>query len=766
MSRASLWAALSVLAPLYLGTVAADPLHGAPRFRDPSRNTPDVVGLVQDTAGTPLPTVQIVVGGTSRATTSDAEGQFVIRSLPAGTHHLDARLIGYAPAHAVVIVPESGEVVRVTMILRPTPLRLASVQVTATPIGTDPHEITQSTIELSGRELARNLGANVAQTLSSEPGMATRYGGPAASVPVIRGLTGDRILVLQDGERAGDLSSSSPDHALSVDPLTASRIEVVRGPASLLYGNNALGGVVNVISNDIPTSVPTHLEGYVAAQGESVNPGGAVSAALTAPLGGAGAITVRGGGRRVGDVRVGGAGRLFNSYSRNYHGVAGVGIVGDRFTGGFVYRGYGFDYGLPAPSGDPEAGAHIEGTRHQLSARGDLDLTAIALSHVRADATAQWYVHDEIEPSGEVATRFNLRTQTVNVLGNLQYGPVDGAIGVSGLFRQYEPLGEEALTPGARSDNAGVFLYHRIPVGREPVGEEPGARARVAHFELGGRFDYYRIRSATGDPKFGPGRTRDFRNVSGSVGLNLPIGNAYSLGLSVAQAFRAPTVEELFSNAFHAALGTYDVGNPELRSETNRGIEAVLRAQGTRVVAQVSAYYNRIDDYIAPTVVGDTVTDEGETVPINEYGQADAALRGVEGQVEAEVARSFVIGAVGDVVRGTFRGGAPLPFMPAARLGASTRWDNGRYSVGAEVRHAFAQDRAQERESSGELATAAYTLVNLSAGINLIGGPYVHSITLRADNLLDEAYREGTSRIKSFAPNPGRNVTLVYRSLF
>lgn len=725
-----------------------------------------MIGLVQDTSGRPLPNVQIVVGGTSRAMTTDAEGQFVIRSLPAGTYHLDARLIGYAPSHAVITVPEGGEAVRVTLSLRPTPLRLASVQVTATPAGTDPHEITQSTIELSGRELARNLGANVAQTLSSEPGMATRYGGPAASVPVIRGLTGDRILVLQDGERAGDLSSSSPDHALSIDPLTASRIEAVRGPASLLYGNNALGGVVNVISNDIPTSVPTHLEGYFAAQGESVNPGGAVSAALTAPLGRVGAITVRGGGRRVGDVRVGGAGRLFNSYSRNYHGVAGVGVVGDRFTGGFVYRGYGFDYGLPAPSADPEAGAHIEGTRHQLSARGDFDLTVRALSHVRADATAQWYVHDEIEPSGEVATRFNLRTQTVNLLGNLRYGPIDGAIGVSGLFRQYEPLGEEALTPGAKSDNAGVFLYHRIPVGREPIGLGPGERARVAHFEVGGRFDYYRIRSEAGDAKFGPGRTRDFRNVSGSVGLNLPIGDVYSLGLSAAQAFRAPTVEELFSNAFHAALGTYDVGNPELTSETNRGFEAVVRAQATRVVAQVSAYYNRIDDYIAPTVVGDTVTDEGERVPVNEYEQADATLRGIEGQVEAEVARNFVLGAVADMVRGTFRGGAPLPFMPAARVGGSARWDNGRYSVGAEVRNSFPQDQAQERESAGELPTPSYTLLNLSAAMNPIGGSFVHSITLRADNVLDEAYREATSRVKGFTPNPGRNVTLVYRVLF
>lgn len=737
-----------------------------PAPRDTRRATPAVVGLIQDTTGAPLPNVQVVVGGTSRATTTDAHGRFVIRSLPAGTYHFDARLIGYAPAHAVVTVPAVGDEVLVTMTMRPTPLRLSNVQVTATPTGTDPHEITQSTIELSGRELARNLGANVAQTLSSEPGMSTRYAGPAATLPVIRGLTGDRILILQDGGRAADLSSSSSDHGLSVDPLTASRIEVVRGPASLLYGNNALGGVVNVISNDIPTSVPTHLEGYAAAQAESVNPGGAGSGALTVPLGNAGAFTVRGGGRRIDDVRIGGGAKLVNSFSRNFYGVAGLGYVTDRLTGGLAYRGYRFRYGLPAPSGDPEVGARIEGTRHQVSARGDFDVAVSVISHVRADASAQWYQHDELERTGEVATSFSLLTQTVNLLGNLRYGPVDGAIGVSGLLKQYDPRGDEALTPGAKSDNAGVFVFQRIPVGREPVGDEPAERARVAHVEVGGRFDYYRIRSEAGDSKFGPARTRDFRSFSGSLGLNVPLGNDYSLGLSVARAFRAPTVEELFSNAFHAALGSYDMGNPELRSETSRGAEAVLRAQRARLVAQLSVFYNRIDDFITPVVVGDTLNDEGERVPMSAYVQDAATLRGAEAQLEAEVARGLVLGAMADVLRGTFSGGAPLPFMPAARLGGSVRWDNGRYSVGAEVRHAFAQDLASAREASGELATKAYTLVMLSAGVNVIRGPYVHSLTLRADNLLDEEYREATSRIKAFAPNPGRNLTLVYRVLF
>lgn len=217
---------------------------------------------------------------------------------------------------------------RITLTLTPSPLTLEGVQVTASLIGADPLGITQSTVELSGRALERSLGANVAQTLSTQPGLAVRYAGPGASAPAIRGLTGERIVVLQDGQRAADLSSTSPDHGLSVDQLSATRIEVVRGPASLLYGDNALGGAVNVISNNIPTVVPSHVEGYVATQVESANPGGALSGSVSVPLGSSLGLTVRASGRNLDDVRVGGGGRLENSYSRNLPRYAGSRVRG------------------------------------------------------------------------------------------------------------------------------------------------------------------------------------------------------------------------------------------------------------------------------------------------------------------------------------------------------------------------------------------------------------------------------------------------------
>ncbi|HEX6042731.1 TonB-dependent receptor [Longimicrobium sp.] len=716
---------------------------------------PPIVGVVRDTAGTPLPNARIVINELNRSTLSERDGAFTFRALRPGTYHLDVTLLGYAPGHAVVTVPADGPDVRVEVVLRSTVLSLEGINVTASPRSADPLNITQSTVELSGKALERNLGTSVAQTLASQPGLSVRYGGPAASTPVIRGLSGERVLVVQNGQRTGDLSSTSADHALSVDPLAASRIEVVRGPASLLYGNNALGGVVNVISTDIPTTIPGEASGFLALQGESVNPGGALTGEVTLPLTETLALSARGGGRRVEDTHTGGGETLDNTQYENLYGTAGLGYVTERVQAGASLGGYQFNYGLAALPGAEEAGVTIDGHRLDGSGRVDVALGERGFTNLRVDGSAQWYGHDEIEPEGEIGTRFRLNTQSGNVTAKTSLGRFSGAVGISALLKQYAPEGEEALTPGAQSRTAGAFVYQELPLTAAENGPS---------LQAGARYDVYRVSpDETDDPRFTGVRARDFSNVSGSLGLNVPFTSHLSGSVSVAQSFRAPTVEELFSNAFHHAAGTYDIGDPDLDLEVNRGAEAVLRAQSERVNAQVAAFYSRIDNYITADVVGDTTIDhegEPESVPLNRFRQDDAQLRGLEGQVEAVVARNLVLGVMGDLVRGDFIDGDALPFMPASRIGGSARWDDGRYSLGLEARHAFAQNRAEPEA----FRTESFTLVNASGGISLRGAGRIHSIVLRVDNLLDELYREPTSRL--LVPSPGRNVSLVYRVLF
>ena len=739
---------------------------------------PVLAGVVRDSVGTPLSNVQVHLATIQRTTTTDAAGEFSFGHLPAGTYHLDSYRLGFAPGHAEVVVPAEGDTLRVVIVMHQTPLRLQSVQVTAAVTG-DTRTVTQSTVELSGQALSRNLGATVAQTLSSEPGLAMRYGGPAASAPVIRGLTGDRILVLQDGQRAGDLSSASADHAVTIDPLAAQRVEVVRGPASLLYGSSALGGVVNVIQNDIPDEIPTHVQGFLAGQAESVTPGGAGSLAVTIPLNQSWAFNARGSARSLDDVRAGGNLRLPNTFSRSYSGTAAMGYVGSYVKGGVAYRGNDFKYGLPAAPDDEEMGAYINGRRDEAIGRAEFDVDRAGIRTVRVDGTAQWYTHDEIEASGEIGTTFSLRTQTANATARTSAGQLSGAFGAQALFKQYEALGEEALTPSANSNSLGVFVFQELALRRDvPVEMSPS-------IQVGARVDRYSIRSHDSEEdKFGAGRTRDFTNFSGSLGAGLPIRPGLTLSASVARAFRTPTVEELFSHGFHAAAGSYDVGVPDLEPETNTGAEAVLRMESGRLSGQFAAYYNRIDNYITPSIVRDTLLDdEGEerSVPLNVYTQADAALRGLEGQLEFTAVRHVVLGVMGDVVRGDFRDNdAPLPFLPAGRVGGSARFDNGHLSFGAEARHSFARTRVDAATtcpaadnvtpstptSCVDLATPAFTLVNLNVGYTRLLGGYIHSLTLRADNVGDVRYWDATSRIKRITPNPGRNLTLVYKVLF
>ncbi|MEO5818855.1 MAG: TonB-dependent receptor [Gemmatimonadaceae bacterium] len=733
----------------------------------PPTLTPAIHGVVKDSSGKALPNAQVIITVLGRSVRTDAEGRFAFPGLPAGTYHLRSLLIGHAPGHADVVVPASGADVDVIITMVETPMRLSSVQVTATPIASDPRDVAQSTTELSGQALTRQLGATIAQTLSAEPGISMRFNGPAATAPIIRGLQGERILVLQDGNRTADLSSAAPDHGVSMDPLTAERIEVVRGPASLLYGNSALGGVINVISNDIPSSIPNHVDGFFAGQTESATPGAAVAAGANVPMGQHLSLVLRGGARHADDLRQGGGAPLANTFYRNYYGNAGLGFGGDNANGGAVFREYRFNYGLPSGEGER---SRIEGHRHELAARSDFTFRSPLVNSLRASATGQWYQHSEIDQeTNAVNTSFDLKTQTLDLLARMRAGQVSGAFGASGILKQYAATGDEALTPAANSNGAGFFVYEDLPLG--DVGSDP--EAHVAHLQVGARYDLYHIASESGAAKFGAPRSLTFNSASGSIGITVPVGAGFSLGASAARSFRAPTVEELFSNAFHAAAGTFDVGNPNLKAETNQGIDGVLRLEMPKVNGQVSAFYNSINDYITPNIVSDTmiVGESGTTssVPLNRFSQADATLRGVEGKVEVQVAPHVVVGGMGDMTRGRLKDGEPLPFMPAARLGALARWDNGRLSTDGEFRHAFAQDRVPASVAEGDpsaIATDSYNLLNVSVGLNLPLGDRLNTLTVRVDNLLDEKYADATSRLKSFAFNPGRNFALVYRVQF
>jgi iron complex outermembrane recepter protein len=711
-------------------------------------------GIVRAADGSPLPHADVTVLGTRRGTTTDAGGLFFLRDLTPGRYRLEITMLGYRSVTREVEVGIGDAVVRLEVAMEPTPLSIPGVQVTATPGGRAALGVAQATLELSGRQLERSMSGTLAQTLAGQPGMGVRYNGPATAAPVLRGLTGDRILILQDGQRTGDLSGSADDHSVTVDPLGAQRIEVVRGPASLLYGTNALGGVVNVISGDMTTSVPPAPQWGVSVQSESAFPGGAASARATLPLGGQWVLTARGSGRSTGDARIGndpGLGsRLDNTFHRNAALAAGLGYAGQRVAGGFSLQAYAMEHGVPVP---PEEDDEIVLRGRRVTAAGNLELRldGARFPSLRLQGSATDYAHDELNDGG-VEMAFGLRTVNVEALLRQGRGGVlgEGAWGMSTLLRSYTATGEEQLTAPADSRSFGAFTFQELPLG-----------AAGAALQAGARVDRWDIASRD-DPAFGPGLRRGFTALSGSAGVTVPLANGASVGLSAARSFRAPTVEEMFSHALHIGTASYEIGDPNLRPEIASGVDAVIRMARSRVTAEASAYASRVADFVFFELRGDTIID-GVQWPVLAYAQGSAAFRGAEGRVEWEALRHWVLGVQGDVVRATLDDGEPVPFLPPARLGASVRRDDGRWTAGAAVRHALRQHRVAPADDE---PVDAWTLIDLDAGVRFIRAGQVHSITLRADNVMDTLYRDPASRIKHFAPNPGRNVSVLYRVWF
>jgi iron complex outermembrane receptor protein len=314
-----------------------------------------LVGVVVDSAGgAPVVAARVRLLEAHREDVTHDDGAFAIERVPAGTVHA-ARAAHRLPAGHAPGRPPGRERAELRVALASTPVQLATQVVTGTLTQRSGDETISPTSVVSGAELDRRVETTVAATLQSQPGVSVTSIGPATGRPVIRGLSGDRILVLEDGQRPGDLSSTSGDHAVSVDPLTATQIEVVRGPNSLLYGSSALGGVVNVVRDEVPTTLPDRAHGVVSAQGSSVNGGGAVGAYATSGIGPV-AVRAEVSGRSVENVRTP-VGRLTNTAAQTYGASAGAALVGDWGHAGASYRFYDNGYGIPAASSAPTRAA-------------------------------------------------------------------------------------------------------------------------------------------------------------------------------------------------------------------------------------------------------------------------------------------------------------------------------------------------------------------------------------------------------------------------
>ena len=712
------------------------------------RDTGSVSGIVVDAVDQqPLNAARVRLTALHREEMTHEDGRFSLRGVPTGTYTLTVHRIGYAAASRTVVL-STGEDLMIRIEMRPAAVQLEQIVVTGTVTARSVEEVIQPTNVVSQQELDRQLSATVGATLLSEPGVSVTSQGPATARPVVRGLGGDRIIMLEDGVRSGDLSSSTSDHAVAIDPLTATQLEVVRGPATLLYGSNALGGVVNVIRQEIPTSLVDRTHGVLTLQGQTVNDGLTAGGLLNARVRDA-AVRVEGSIRDAGDLRTP-VGRLENSGLRTYSAAGGLGWVEQWGHVGAAGRFFESRYGIPPDAeGGHEEGVEIWMQRWVARTEAERHWADGLLSSANLDASFTRYHHKELEADGIIGTEFGLLTaQTDGLVRHRALGPfLEGAAGFRVQWRDYAAAGSQGNPPTNDYVLSG-FLLEEVEAGDLRV-------------QVGVRYDWHRVVPDPLEPDDDV-RTRSFAAFSGSIGGIYEIVDGVRVGASVARAFRAPDLTELYSEGPHLATFRDERGNPDLEEELGLGVDAFVRLTRERVQAEASVFRNQIDDYIFARNTGEP-SPRNPAIDIYQFVGGDALLTGAEGHVTWNLMRFLVAEGTLSYVRGELRTtGEPLPQIPPLNGRLALRVETPRWFGGLGMRAAAEQDRVAELEEP----TAGFRVFDATLGAQVTALGQFHTITARVDNLFDEEYREHLSSLKAIMPEPGRSVSLLYRLTF
>ncbi len=652
-------------------------------------------------------------------------------------------------------------------------IRLGELVITGTLAPRSRDEVLSPISVLSAAELDRRLAESVAAMLDGMPGLSVTSLGPVTGRPIIRGLGGDRILVLEDGHRIGDMSAMSSDHAVATDPLTARRIEVVRGPMSLLYGSSALGGVINVVRDEIPTRIPHEARGTLSVQAESVNDGVTGGGSIVAGLGRF-AWRAEAGARRSSDLATP-VGTLINTGVESRDASAGLGLPTTWGHAGAAYRYYRNDYGIPGGFvGGHESGVDIALQRHVVRGAVEVHREDRLLQVLSLDGGFTHYHHTELEPSGAIGTEFTQDLVQANAVA--RHGPAgwlsEGALGLRGQYRDIA-TGGTLRTPSTYDLSLAGFVIEEL--GHGPVRLQAGLRYDWAH---------YVPRDTTSFVSAGgrriPVRLRTFGSISGSIGVLWRWTDELRIGASLARAYRTPDFNELYSNGPHLAANSFDVGDPSIGQETGFGQDVFVRLSSDRVTGEIAAFHNTLGDYIFPSSRGRAELGAQGGRPRFQFTNEDARFVGIEGELAAALTRVLQLEMSGSLVNARFTSErAPIPvfdgadttFVPASRYPPlmppphgriALRLDEPRRFIGVGLKLVAEQDRLGDVET----VTPGYALAEITAGLRIMRGAMLHSITLRIDNLFDREVREHLSRTRDIMPGPGRNISLLYRLVF
>jgi iron complex outermembrane receptor protein len=684
-------------------------------------------------SGMPLHNVSVTIVQLKLTAETDDNGEYEFRDLAPGTYRVLTHLEGVPDVIKTVEVAP-GQVTTLDFQIQISGIK-EQVTVTATGNELSTFEAFQSVSSLDNIQLTERGQVSIGELLENQPGVAKRSFGPGSSVPVIRGFSGDRVLMLRDGLQTGSLSSSSGDHGEPISTLDLERLEVLKGPAALLYGNNAIGGIVNAVTGHEQEHPHKGARGYLTGLIGTTNNQAGSSGGFE--FGKERWLTwFNGTLQRTGDYDTP-IGEIQNSRTRSGSASAGLGRFGDK---GFFSFNYGYDasrYGVPFASqfeeGDGQQEVSLKLRKHSLRfTAGMRDLFQLSLNYTD-------YGHAELE-DGSVGTRFeNKQFVYRGVFDRRGAGRLSSSFGFWGLRRDFNVSGPEALAPPADQNAFALFSLQEIKLDR-------------VSFQLGGRLEYngYNPRGL---------RDRSFTVFSGAAGVKLPLWRGGTFVVNYSHSRRAPALEELYNNGPHIGNVTFEIGNPDLRSEKGDGIELSLRQASERVRAEANFFYYGLRDFIFLAPTGQVQ----ENLPVAEYKQADARYLGAEVSLDVAVRQGFWVRSGMDYVDAELRpSGISLPRIPPlrGRFGLDVRYK------GLQLSPEVLMARDQDSLFPTETRTPGYAVFNLLASYTVAHQHAVSIFSVNAFNLGDRLYRNHLSFIKDLAPEIGRGVRLTYTVRF
>ena len=755
---------------LVVGSAAVAVLAGVPVHGQGTGSVRGAVTFMD--GGQPVHGAVVLVVGPGLVALTGDRGEFEIESVLPGTYEILAQR-EHLTARRQTVTIRADETIVVDFALELSPVH-EEVTVTATPGGgTTTFEAFNAITTLDSFELSTGIAGTLGDALENQPGVAKRSFGPGSSRPIIRGFDGDRVLMMEDGIGTGDLASQSGDHGVTTDPNGLERIEVVRGPATLLYGSNAVGGVINAVTphESYRDSMIEGTRGQLSADGGTADTQAGTNASVQHASGNL-MMWAAGGARQTDDYATP-EGTVENSATRLTNGRAGVGYFGERLfmSGGLTLEDS--RYGVPfagefhgeedaAAPGEEHSEVFVDIDSQRRVGRFDVGMQSVGtdvLDAFRVVVNVIDWRHDEIEiedGAESVGTMFDNRTYVVRAeFDQRRTARLSGKYGIWTKVRSYVATGEEALAPPTDQTAFAVFGYEELDFGAHRV-------------QLGGRVE----RNAyTVDPSADRGhaevggveppvvRDRDFTGMSASLGFQTDLGAAAAFVTNLTRSYRAPALEELYNFGPHVGNLVFEIGNPDLERESTLGLDLSVRHQSTRLRGDFNFYVYDIDNFVFAAVTDEVI----DGLSVAQTLQGDSRFIGFDARgsvrLGEQVWLNLGLGLVGAELTTTDEA---LPRIPPLRGQLSVDVPYRGFTITPEWIFASTQDRVFRDETE----TDGSSVLNVRASYVWPGQHSVHIVSVAGYNLTNELYRSHTSFIKDLAPEIGRGVKFGYSLRF